>query len=71
MLIGTTPALGQQQATAVAIPTPPVIDGILDEDFWLDIEPVTGFRQREPVDGAIATERTEVRIAYTLDVFPL
>ena len=65
MLIGTTPALGQQQATAVAIPSPPVIDGILDEDFWLDIEPVTGFRQREPVDGAVATERTEVRIAYT------
>ncbi len=65
ILIGTTPALGQQQATAVAIPTPPVIDGILDEDFWLDIEPVTGFRQREPVDGAVATERTEVRIAYT------
>jgi len=55
----------QQQAVAVAVDTPPVIDGVLDEALWATIEPVTGFLQREPVDGAPATERTEVRIAYT------
>ena len=55
----------QQQAVAVPIDTPPVIDGVLDEALWDLIEPVTGFIQREPVDGAAATERTEVRIAYT------
>ena len=40
---------------------------MLDEPFWADIAPVTGFRQRDPVDGAPASERTEVRIAYDGD----
>ena len=53
------------QAIAHPIETAPVIDGVLDEPFWSSIEPVTGFLQRDPVDGAPATERTEVRIAYT------
>ncbi len=44
--------------------TPPRVDGVLDEPFWVGIEPITGFRQRDPVDGAPASERTEVRIAY-------
>ena len=50
--------------TAVRAASPPRIDGILDEALWAQIEPVSGFRQRWPVDGAPATERTEVRIAY-------
>ena len=65
MLVSTTPADGQQEVTAVPISTPPLIDGMLDEAFWARIEPITGFRQRDPVDGAVATERTEVRVAYT------
>ena len=65
MLVSTTPADGQQEVTAVPISTPPSIDGMLDEAFWARIEPITGFRQRDPVDGAVATERTEVRVAYT------
>ncbi|MCY4627162.1 MAG: DUF5916 domain-containing protein [Acidobacteria bacterium] len=43
------------------------MDGVLDEPFWADIPPVTGFKQRDPVDGAPASERTEVRIAYDED----
>jgi hypothetical protein len=54
-----------EQAVAHRIEAAPVIDGVLDEAFWADIDPITGFLQREPVDGAPATERTEVRIAYT------
>ena len=46
------------------IETPPQVDGVLDEPFWADIPPVTGFKQRDPVDGAPASERTEVRIAF-------
>lgn len=65
LLAGPIPALAQQRAVAHPIETPPVIDGVLDEAFWDTVEPVTGFLQREPVDGAAATERTEVRIAYT------
>jgi len=49
---------------AIRTTEPILIDGILDEAIWREIDPVTGFRQRWPVDGATATERTEVRVAY-------
>ncbi len=51
-------------ANAVRVASPPDIDGALDEPFWAGIEPISDFRQREPVDGAEPSERTEVRIAY-------
>jgi hypothetical protein len=53
--------------TAVRVSDAPEIDGALDEAFWQDIDPVSGFRQRWPVDGAPASERTEVRVAYDGD----
>ncbi|MEC7386835.1 MAG: DUF5916 domain-containing protein, partial [Gemmatimonadota bacterium] len=60
------PVFGQDRiAVAVPILSPPVIDGVLDEAFWTRIDPATGFLQRDPVDGAPASEKTEVRIAYT------
>ncbi len=63
-----SPAAAQdREARAVRIDTPPQVDGVLDEPFWATIPPVTGFRQRDPVDGAPASERTEVRIAYDRD----
>lgn len=43
----------------------PVLNGRLDESVWLQARPATGFTQREPSEGAPATERTEVRILYT------
>ena len=54
----------EARATATPVPRPPTIDGVLDEPFWATIEPVTDFRQRDPVDGAPASEPTEVRIGY-------
>ena len=54
----------EMRATATPVPRPPTIDGVLDEPFWTTIEPVTDFRQRDPVDGAPASEPTEVRIGY-------
>jgi len=51
-------------AQATFTPVPPVIDGVLDEAMWDAITPITEFRQRDPVDGGIPSERTEVRIAY-------
>ncbi|MDR8392257.1 carbohydrate binding family 9 domain-containing protein [Aliifodinibius sp. S!AR15-10] len=41
-----------------------VFDGRVDEPFWRKIEPATNFRQQEPREGAMATERTEVHIAF-------
>lgn len=52
---------------ATYVESSPRIDGVLDEGIWEQIDPITDFLQREPVDGAPATERTEVRIAYDAD----
>ena len=55
----TTPTI-----RAVRTTQPPTIDAVLDEPFWQEIEPVTDFRQRVPVDGAPSSERTELRVAF-------
>ncbi len=49
---------------AVYATVPPVIDGLLDDEVWRVAEPVTDFRQRNPVDGAAPSEATEVRMAF-------
>ena len=54
----------EMRVTATPVPRPPTIDAVLDEPFWATIEPVTDFRQRDPVDGAPGSEPTEVRIGY-------
>lgn len=51
-------------AQATRIDTPPRIDGVLDEPMWQSVPVISDFVQREPVDGAVPSERTEVRIAY-------
>lgn len=43
---------------------PPKIDGHLDDDCWQVIQPVSGFIQYDPVNGAPATEETYVWAAY-------
>jgi hypothetical protein len=40
------------------------VDGIVDEPVWSRAGVAGDFRQREPNEGAPATERTEVRILY-------
>lgn len=39
-------------------------DGKLDETFWNNVLPASGFTQQSPVEGNPATERTEVKISY-------
>jgi hypothetical protein len=41
-----------------------VIDGAPDEAAWRVAAPATDFRQRDPENGAPATERTEVRVVF-------
>ena len=57
-------ASGAPSIRAVRAPHPPTIDAVLDEPFWHEIDPVTDFRQRVPVDGAPSSERTELRVAF-------
>lgn len=40
------------------------VDGVLDEPVWRRAAPATDFLQRDPDNGAPATERTEVRVVY-------
>jgi hypothetical protein len=51
---------GQDKITAVRFRTPPVIDGIISEETWMNAEPVTSFIQREPQNGQPFSLRTEV-----------
>ncbi len=41
------------------------IDGKLSDDVWMKVEPVNGFIQRFPLDGQNATEKTDVKLAYS------
>ena len=47
--------------------TPPDIDGRLDDAVWRTAAKITEFVQQRPLDGAPATEDTEVYIAYDSD----
>ncbi|MCG8373339.1 MAG: carbohydrate binding family 9 domain-containing protein, partial [Balneolales bacterium] len=39
-------------------------DGKLDEAFWNNALPASGFTQQSPIEGDPATEKTEVKISY-------
>ena len=59
---GTTPEL-----SAARIPNGspgPALDGRLDDAAWRLATPIDDLRQREPLEGVAATERTEVRVVY-------
>jgi len=69
------PSSGQRDTTGPAAPGAAAVralratqaitlDGALSEGAWTAALPVTDFSQREPDEGASATERTEVRVIY-------
>src|SRR3989442_14445569 len=41
--------------------------GRLDEPFWTTADSIDDFRQREPLEGASATERTVVKLAHDVE----
>ena len=43
------------------------MDGRLDEEAWARAIPITDFTQREPVEGGVPSERTEIRVVYDED----
>jgi len=72
VLIGCCAAALVEAASAparvVATPIPEAmavrVDGDLDDAVWQTVPAITGFRQREPSDGAAPTYETEARVAY-------
>ena len=59
VLSGTRPTV-----VAVRAKEKPALDGRLDDAVWRTAALIDTFVQEEPVEGAPATERTEVRVAY-------
>ena len=55
------------KAYRLADPEAIVLDGVLDEPAWQRAAPATDFRQRDPDNGAAATERTDVRVVFDGD----
>src|SRR5688572_4087394 len=43
---------------------PIVLDGDLSDPAWSQATPITAFVQREPLEGAPGTMRTEARVAF-------
>jgi len=41
------------------------VDGVLEEPAWGLARPISGFLQRDPQEGELATEQTEIRVLYT------
>jgi uncharacterized protein DUF5916/cellulose/xylan binding protein with CBM9 domain len=66
--IGVVPpagaATGRPTVTAGRAEKPPIIDGVLDDPVWKIATRIDTFVQERPVEGAPATERTEVMVAY-------
>jgi len=64
----TTHLAGANDSTksmmAARTPTPPAIDGRLDDKVWDLAQPDDRFTQRFPRDGAAPTHRTTVRVLY-------
>jgi len=59
------PRAAGRQAVAVRVSASQIeVDGRLDEAVWSRATPLTDLVQKEPVEGAAATERTEVRFVY-------
>jgi hypothetical protein len=54
----------QVTVRAVRLDTPLTIDGRLDEEVYGAVEPISGFLQQEPREGAPATERTDAWILF-------
>jgi hypothetical protein len=61
------PAPPTRSVHAVYAPSAIVVDGVLDEAAWSAAEPVTQFVQGDPVEGAVPSQRTEVRVLFDHD----
>lgn len=58
------PATGRPTVSITRVASAPRIDGQLDDTIWQNATQVTTFVQERPVDGAPATEATEVSIVF-------
>ncbi len=55
---------GSDQIHATRFEKAPIIDGIAADDAWESCQPISRFIQREPRNGELFSERTEVLVGY-------
>jgi hypothetical protein len=55
---------GRPAVSAVRASEPPRMDGRLDDAIWRSASRITDFVQQRPLEGAPASEQTEVYVAY-------
>ena len=60
-------AAGRVTVRAVRLMAPIQVDGELDEDVYTDISSMTDFIQADPLEGAPATQQTEVWLFFDSD----
>lgn len=66
----TTNLKERPTATAISITDKPLLDGeVLNDDLWQKIKPFGSLSQIQPNFGQPASERTDIRIAYTASTF--
>jgi hypothetical protein len=58
---------GRPRVSPTRTDTPPRVDGVLDDPVWSTAAHITGFTQQQPLDGAPASEATDVWVAYDTD----
>ena len=58
---------GRPRVRPMRTDSPPTIDGRLDDPVWRSATMLSQFVQQAPLDGAPATEETEIYIAYDSD----
>ncbi|MEQ1857364.1 MAG: hypothetical protein ABL963_12965, partial [Longimicrobiales bacterium] len=58
---------GRPRVAPTRTDAPPRIDGLLDDPIWRNAARLTDFTQQQPLDGAPASEATEVWVAYDRD----
>ena len=70
--INTSDLKPRPTANAVALQESPVLDGeVLQDEVWQAIPAFSEMSQTQPNFGRPATEKTEIRIAYTAETFYL
>jgi hypothetical protein len=62
--VAAEPPVDAYVARPARFPSPPAIDGTLDDPVWKLATRLDGFRQLEPQEGAPASQATEVYLGY-------
>jgi Domain of unknown function (DUF5916)/Carbohydrate family 9 binding domain-like len=62
---GAQASVAEMSAVSISEGVPPIVlDGDLTDPAWAQAIPISSFVQRDPLEGAPATMRTEVRVAF-------